>query len=599
MSTSNSLDFDGNGRELVEEAYRESREYQTSINDQCQRDYYAYRAFLDMTNRDNSIPQIKLPKLFSVIEHKTAQDIKALFGIQPYIPLEANRKELRHITDIQEELLSGYLDRANIYNEAILACKIKTMSGTAFMEFLPDRIMVPEVKMVQDRFGFKQVIERDVPRFRLKCRTFAPWEVFIDPFATNLETPGGCRYIVKMLLVSKRQIKIVQERGGYPDLDLDRLNNSKTTPSDQYKHFGIEILKGFGLNLPVGDDDIGVLMRYESPDRYIDLWNGTETLRDVPNPFIGQGRFKGHGRINLARWPHRQDAHTQNRIWSIGEIKPNEVLADMLDGLWSGIFQREQLVSEPIIFYHERDVKRNDIIWEMGNRIPVSSDSGRPITDSVYVNTGGELPKDRYNLIAMIEGKIDQGTAESLAPVAASSSQSKTAFEISKTSEVGDVVQEMLIRNGEQVFLKSVGELCLGHINQFGTIADYAEVVGDQKAIMLVTANPNAVPGGINYRFRGSDRVGSLLIKQRNLKELAPVLVSLFGAGQFELARLMLEAHEIPQEEIESIIAQNQQLFGIMLGQTGVAGGQPGGKYQENNEQQLASENARTTRGAV
>jgi len=594
------LDFDGKPLRLVETAYKQAKDYQYVIFDQCKRDYLLYRAYVDMTNRDNTLPNISLPKIFSIIETKAPQDVKSLLGMRPYIPYEAKRKEFQNVAEIQTELLDDYLEKAGFFIKAATMFKLKTLYGFAGMDFLPVYEPVSKASMIVNQFGMPEIARQEVYRLRLKIRVYAPWEVFVDPFATNMEERDGCRYMIKLCLTSKRAIKNAAGMGAYPNFDLGLLDSQEASKDmKDTDHFGYEILRDFGLDAPMGDDDMGILMRYESPDRYIDSWNGGITLRDLDNPF--DKKEGGHGRINFARITHIQDAHTQNQIWGIGEAKPNEIQAAMLDDLYNSWFRREAIAGEPLIFYRKSALSANDLVWTTGNRIAVNDDGQRPIGDSVQVHTGSEMPKDQYMMIDKIERNMDM-TARSFAVSRGEAEEgSTTATEIMQLRETGAASQELSIKIAEEMFLKSSAEICFGHINQFGTIDDYTEIVGPEKALFLLTANPMDIPGGCNIAFRGSNRVVNLLIKQRNLKELAPQLVQLFSAGQFNLAKSLMESHEIPKTEIEAIMQDGMMMMQMQMmqqqAQLEAKGTQPGGKYKENNPKQIAQKNAQDQRG--
>lgn len=592
MASSDRLDFDGDPLRLVEAAYKQAKDYQYVIFNQCKRDYLLYRAYVDMTNRDNTLPNIALPKVFSIVEMKAPEDVRALLGTRPYLPLEAKREEFQPIVEVQTELLDEYLNRGNFFVKASNMFKMKTLYGFAGMDFLPYYETFSQKVMVPNAYGIPDFVRQDIQRLRLKIRVWAPWEVFIDPYATNIEEPDGCRYIIKFMLTSKKAIIDAYNMGAYPNLDLDKLDKGGSDLKST-DHWGYDMLRGFGLEMPEGDDDMGVLMRYESADRYIDNWNGGVTLRDVPNPFSKQ--LGGHGRINFARITHIQDPHTQNQIWGIGEAKPNEIQAEMLNDLYNNWFRREQIAGEPIIFYRDQAVTADDLVWVSGNRVSVRGDDGRPIGDSIQVHTGSEMPKDQYMMIEKVERNMDL-TARSF-PVNRGEQQKgdPTATEIVNLRETGMASQENSIKLGEQIFLKSVAELCLGHIEQFGRFDDFVEVVGQERALTLYTANPADLPGGYNIDFKGSNRVVNQLIKQRNLKELAGPLVDLLSKGQFSLAKFMMEAHEFTKQEIEPIL--NEGMMMVQLQFMAAQNQMTQGKYKENNAKQISQDNARTQRG--
>ena len=595
------IDFDGDAMPLVLNAYRQAKDYQDKIHRQCKRDYLLYRAHVDMTNRDNSLPHIAIPKIYNIVETKAPRDVKALLGTRPYVPFESKRKEYSIVSDAQTELVDQYLEEGGFFLESVLLFKIKTLYGTAFIETMPDVHDVQRMFLLPNPVGGYKLQTFVQSRLRIKIKGYAPWDVLIDPYANNLESREGCRYVIKLDYVSKREIIRMAEQGVYPGLDIEKLSNGSIYNEFAANHFGRQILRDFGLGEPAADDDMGINVRFESPDRYIDFWNGMIPLRDQGNPFaVERG---GHGMINLSRIIHNQDPHTQNRIWGIGEAKPNEILQAMMSDYLSNIFRREQTTGEPVIFYRKDALSPDDIIMESGRRIEVDPDNDKPIGDNIHVHSGVPMPAEQFQLLNIVDSISDR-TSGIFAPNRGEPSPGDhTLGEIAITRETGDDRQELAIRVAEQVYLRSVGEKTAAHIAQFGEAPDFQEVIGPEKAALLLSANPKLVPGGYRIEFKGSNRISNILIKQRNLKELAPVLTQLFTTNQFQMAQLLLESHEIPAEDIKRIMSENMMNRQMMMQQAAMIeaeaarAGQPGGRYKENNQKQIAQDNGRTMRG--
>jgi hypothetical protein len=404
-------------------------------------------------------------------------------------------------------------------------------------------------------------------------------------------------------MVSAREIKrLAEEEGAYPDLDLDKLLWSGNNQAAE-KTKGITILREFGLNLPQGDDDMGLIIRYESPDRYIDTWNDVVTLRDIDNPHED-------GLINLACIKHCDDPHTQNRIWGIGEAKPNEVFQAMLSDYWNSIFRREAVAGEPVIFYRPSEgVDVEDWTMATGNRIPVSGDPSKPITSDFYIHGGVPMPAEAFRLIQMIERNMDLVSGSFAPDRAEPLPGSTTATESTILREAGSERPEASIRLAEQSFLRAIGERAASRIEQFADFDDIAEIIGPQRASLVFTANPAYIPGGYTITFKGSNRVSNFLIKQRNQKELMPILIQMFDGGQFAMANMLMQTHDFTAEEIQEITEENMQRMQMQQQQAMMAQqmdmammnrvttGKPGGRFKENNNLQIAQDNAQIMRG--
>lgn len=595
------LDFDGEPLKLVEDAWTFSQTQQSVRNNQYKSDHQLWNCYLDEVDRDPDRANIFIPKIYSIIETKVPREVKSLFGTRPYIPLEAKRKEYREASDIQTQILDEYLHKARFFPKNAFAVKLKNLYGTSFVETLPyyesvqQKIMVPEM-LYGIPIGM-QIQDTTVYRLRLKVTVFAPWEVYVDPYAVNLEESGGCRYVIKLQLCSKRDLMRLYEAGAYPGMDINALEEVENQDSaKKASHWGLGMLAALGLTSPQSDDDVGVLMRYESEERYIDVWNDMVVVRDIPNPFKydeNGKRNRGHGLINLTRFHHTLDPHTQNQFWGMGEAKPAEILQHMLNDTWNQTFDNHTMLNQMMIYYNKDKINPDSLVRTPGNRVGVKAADGEDIRKYILESPGQPLPRDHYVIPETIERMIDVTSGLHKPNYGEESPGSKTLGEIAILKEAGDVRTELSVELGEQTYMADLALKATHHIDQFATMDDVVEIVGEEKAARLMTLNPNDLPGGFNYAFKGSGRVTNMLIKQRNMKELTPFLMQIPNVLQGWWARKLLEVHElddleldegiIPDEmmmQLQAQAAQQDMQNQMMLSQ--VKGGQPGQSRQNN-----------------
>lgn len=552
-------DFDGEPLKLVQDSYELSRQHQDARNAQYDRDYKLYQSFIDMTGRDPDRANISIPKIHSIIETKTASEVRALLSAAPFIPLRARRDEFESAAKIQTDILDGYLTKANFYPKMVNGVRIKITYGTSFMEAVPYYDMVTQKQIVPDEIYGMQVGVRleefKVPRFRLKVKTWAPWEIYVDPYAIGLEEKGDCRFIIKMQLSSKKQIVELAKTGAYPELDIEKFEQETGDLSD---HKGLQILADIGLSQFNASGDQGVILRYESEDRYIDVWNGRFILRSIENPFK-------HGMINLSRFLHTQDAHTQNQFWGQGEAKSNEVLQSMLNDLYNMTINNHEMMNQGVIYYKKDSVSPDALVRTSGNRVAVNIENDRPIRDAIYESFGQSLPGDHYNLPSIIERMMDLNSSSFPPNRGEESGGRKTLGEAAMLKETGSIGGELSVKLGEQIFMSDFGSKCLSHIDQFAAHDDLVEEVGLERAAELATANPNDLPGGFNFEFKGSDRLANAMIKQRNLRELAPILLQIPNVLQGQLAKMILEAHDVSEREINELILPDEMMIQLQM----------------------------------
>jgi len=548
------LDFDGQSEKLVRDAVAHSDEQQSIRNEMFRKFWWMYLAYKDEAERDVDMPNIALPKLFSLIENKTPREAQALFGGQPFAPIKARRGVFQPVADIQVEVLDYLLGQAGLWEEGHLATKIKILHGTSFMNVLPYFDRVIEKKLIQSSNGGFEVGQEIVHRLRLRIETWAPWEVMVDPNAETLSQPDGCRYCIKIQLASKRVLKQRYEQGMYPGLDLDKLDNYSGGNSRwRGEHFGQEMLADLGLPVPSDDNDMGVLLRYESPDRYIDSWMGEVTLREMDNPY-------NHKKINLSRLPHTLSPHPNERFWGIGEAQPNEIQLAMLDDLYNLTFASHSMLNQPMVFFRKGRINARDIVFDLGRRVPVDSNSDRPIGDDFHVSSGNPLPRDHYMLTDQVERNVDLVAAEFDPSRGETSGGGTTATEVALTNDQGGKRQEGTIQVGENVFKNDFATKTLSIIDQFANFNDYAEIVGPERAVLIYTANPGDLPGGHNYEFKGSAQVNQLFMKGQALATLAPVLMGSEANRPGGIDRKLLELRQFTTDEINSMVLTEDEL---------------------------------------
>lgn len=582
------LDFDGSPRRLVEAAYNSAWDVQQAYHQQYLRDHNLYNAVIDLSERDSTLPQIHIPRIYQLVEDKAPEQVKALLGSRPYIPFEAVREEFREISEIQSEYVDDLLQRGNFWGECTNVIKWKTLYGTSFMEVIPEYATVTEKSVVFDSMGGWRIQKRPVQRLRFSLRAYAPWEVLADPFARNLETTEGCRYIVKLKLVSVREMKRMAEAGtGYTNFDFDQIGYQGSIDGDYPSNFGWQILQDYGLPTPSADSDIRVSVCYESPERYIEMLDGKVTARDGDNPYSKD--LDGHGEINLARMIHTTSAHPASQFWAHGEAKPNEVFEAMLSDQWVSIFRHLQFVSEPLVFYRNgsEGIDVDDLIWDTNNRIPVNTPRGRPIADDFYIHSGGELGRSEFDIVDRIERYMDV-TAQNQKPSRGEAvGGGITATEYNGARAAGNARQELTIKTAE-LFLDRLGKLCAGHATQFGEFVDFEEVVGTEKAQLLFTANPGDLPGGYNIRFQGSNSVMNKILRRQDMMTLTKPITELLAKGHVTMARRLMEEFDMPKHDIDSIIQESQtgQLQAMM---GAIGGGQiPNGGFPGKQQALIA-----------
>lgn len=561
-ATSNSKDGTKPVSDFVRNFFDHARQKQQFKNEEFQRMVRMYRAQMDMTGRDPNRANVFVPALYTRVETIVPDMVDALLGIRPYIPIMLSKNVNADVGDAMTDLLDGFLDKANFYWEAVKFNKYAVLLGTSFIEALPDfetkrvKRVVPQV--MTDQFGQQTVVGFSVVNemmrlLKFKIRSYAPWEIFQDPFAKTIDDARG---IIKYRgFMSKRQLKEMANRGAFPDFDIDKLD---TAPDGtQQDNWGEKIATELGVPMPTRDDDMGIWLSYESKDRYIDLWNGEHVLRDQSNPFSVEDG--GHGGINLTKIINTDDPNPNTQWYGIGEGKPIEQLGHMLNEQWNQTIDNHNMQNEGVLFYAEDAFDVDQLVMVGGNRIPVDIGPGQSIGDIFQERKTPGLPRDFYAIPAALEGMIDDTTGIPRIARGATEPGGQTAREALIKKGATDSRIKLKIKMFEQMGLGDFGLKMVHHIDQFATPDDVVESIGLERAALLPTLNPASMDGNFRFSFKGSDRMADAAIKRQDAKDIYQLMAGNMTVNQEWLASRTLKQFEVPESELKQALRSDEE----------------------------------------
>lgn len=585
------LDYDGPPRNLVQDAHSLASKAQEERNRRYKRDYNLFHSRVDMRYRNTDRANVSLPKIWNIVITKVALEMKAIFGKEPWVPVEAKLKGWRWLSALHTQLIQRILSDAGLKRKGMLAFFLKDLFGTAFMRAEPYIDTMKQPMLVTDTlYGMptgQRIVDTDVDIVRFHVEVLAPWEVNVHPDATNLEEKGGCGFVTMPKIISKRVL--FKEWGSnplYSGFDWDKLMTSKEQ-GEHRDHFGKQMLQDLGITTTTEDEDVGVLLTYESDERQIITFDGEHVLLDRPNPWR-------HGRINLSRMIHTPDANTQNQFWGVGEAKPNEILNAVLNDLFNMALDNHNFLNQGMV-YHDDTIASDLIVHTVGGRVPITREGDRPISDYVYESFGQNLPSDHYELQDRTERLMDLVSNVHRVQRAEPTMGDETATEVAILKESGDSTQEMYVSSIEDPFLRDFAGKMVWHIEQFCGATDYKHYLGEEGAMRMMQgnpmalnpANPNYIPGGFDFPFKGSDSVVNQFVRQQSMTALAPIALQIpnvlpgwFARKLFEsfpaLDGLDLDEGIIPDDAMQHI---QQVMLAQMGGQPGVDGpGSQGGQ---------------------
>lgn len=594
------IDYDGDAASLVTGCIDRVSGFQSQLVEAAERDYQNFHAFLDMTDRDPSRANVAIPKLFSIIMGKAPQLIKALVGQRPYIPFEARREEYKEAARLQSILMDEYLSRGGFKLEFSLTEIMAVLFGTCYLEPMPylhtqyQATLVPIEQM--GPYGVEQTgryVRQYEPTERLQFRftPYALWDVLHHENARTLREKGGCPWVIKMRLVSRRHLKKLAAEGAYGDgFDAEKLTWSRDDMAytDMEDHDGLNILKNMGYMAPAPDGDTALLFRYESEDRYIDMLGKDLVLRDRDNPFTE--KEGGHGLINLCKITHNINPHTQARWRGNGEAKVNEVLTSLLNENLSATIDSINMMNQGVVIYaRDRGVEPDDLVMAAGNKIGFTVNPGERINDMYNTTFGSPLPRDHHLLREQIEQYIDLGAQWYEVNRGEKVPGDPTLGEVGILKAAGDAPLEMSVSIVEEEFMADMGRKMLCHVEQFANDDDLIEILGEEDAAKLMYLNPQDLPGGYNFTFKGSDKVVNQYIKQKNLQLLDDRLNGSPWLNEREWLKQLLIAHGL-DDELEDVLYTEEEFMEMQqsIAQQEAAQMQVPGVNPAAEQQQLA-----------
>ena len=565
------IDFDAKkGIDLFRAMWDVTEDVQQVRDRQSERDYQLFHAFTDYNYKNPQRFNISIPKMYSIINTKMPTEIRAILGKFPYIPFESKREEFKDQAELSGDLFDFYLKEGGFELAYVTADIMKILYGYSYIELIPtlidisQKVAIPQfVDTIDGLVELPPKFKRQkIRRFRLNVNVLAPWEVRVDRSAVGLEREQDCRGIIKIRSTSKREIIRRAEAGEFGEkFDVDKLRSDKSDfgGMEADKNRGADILRSMGYPTPTPDGDMGILFEYESPERYIKVWNDFVELSDDSNPFDKE--LGGHGLINCSRLVHNVDPHTGASFYGNGEGKINEPLIHVLNDTVAMTFENNNMLNQGKTYYAEgRGLSPEQLVHAMGNKIPVRLEPNERIQDLILDDYGQPLSPDFYNLQALAEGWIDD-TANAHPP-----SRGKSAPGNQTLGEVGFLIEgdeapiELNVKMHEWITLPDIAVKGLAHIEQFTRTEDVIEVLGEEDASILLYKNPADLPGGYNYGFKASDKVVNQQIRQRNLVNLDTRIRGGESINEAELNTLLLEEHDLG-DAVEKIIKPPEEIL--------------------------------------
>lgn len=542
------------GLRVVRKAWERAEQVQSKRNDIYLRLEQRYKGF-NPNVTDPYRSNMVMPKLYTAIETIAPRISKAIFGKRPYIPIKSEKNP--DAAKAIELALDSYLYRGRFKIKGGQLIKMIALFGTGFLEPVPARMYVREKRMVPSPVYPWQPIEQEVqiPRFYLDIRQYAPWQVYVEPHMMSFDDPG---YAIITEIVAKSEIRRMIEAGRYPGVDPEKLSAEGETED---KKFSEKMFAALNIARPDEDMDYGVLMRYQSKERYITVWNGIMELEDGDNPYK-------HGQINLTRFTWNADPFLQNSFWGQPEGKVCEALLDKLDESRNQVADNNDIINQAVIGYRDQAVEPEHIVFVGGARIPIKGTFNGSIRDAIDVIETRGLPADAYQLPMIYDMEVDRAMGV-YAPNRGENTPDtdQTATEASLISSQGDLRNEFRAEMFENLGLAEFSDKCTSHIDQFTDFQDWFAEIGEM-ALLTQTMNPQMLPGGFSYQFRGSDEIINSYQVKADLRANMDVLSQNPAVWPDSLARIVADKGiGLDERETKDLVMSREEFMGMLAQQ--------------------------------
>ena len=303
------------------------------------------------------------------------------------------------------------------------------------------------------------------------------------------------------------------------------------------------------LTAPQSDSDIGFWLRWESKDRYIDIWDFKAVMRDLQ---LDKHPYK-HRRVNLSALINNYDPNPAMRFDGIGELKPVESAIAMHNMTLAQIINNHSMHNHKVMLYQKGKVSPDQLIMRAGGRIEVTGLlGGQRLEDAVHEIPIAPLSRDAYAVPQLLEGmiRVATGVFES---DEGQQGKTQTATGDAIRRQQSDSRKSMTIAMFEWE-LEDIAKICFSHMEQFMAQEDWASIIGVERAKQMRFKNPNLIPGGCRYHFTGADRASEQLVKRRELIDL----ISIVGP-KITLLQKLFDQYNWTQSEFEQLVQEIQQ----------------------------------------
>lgn len=460
---------------------------------------------------DTTIPggvNVKLNRLRPDIATIHSRHMKFLLGQTPYMPLEARRPEFAQLaqgveTVVNDLAIDGayYETRSTMFQMMLgLGHAYSEARWGAWVENINEREpVVDEVLGVIK--GYDRVLNPKVTE-GLHYIARGPWEVLPHPHGNTLfEKPS----IVVKELLHYSEIEKMLDMGTFrlPD-DVKSEELRKAPNFHGGEEWADQWRRDRGIMSDNAAEGIGVFCRYyanPTPDfpggRWIYAWNYQVPLlhdenmntnmrldqkpltayRDVTH--IGPDRFFGQG-----LWEQ-----TRDKIW-------------LIDDMRSFYFNELLLRLQGWLLYDPELVDRQNLDAQYGNRIPIKQ-AGR-MADAIHEVPRQPIEVDLLGAAGELDADLDNQLGTFYPQTGEPAPRKETFGTTQLIAQAGDTRMEAKTRLVELTSFQEEATYSAKLVSANITQTQLGEMLGEEKAEMMLSMDPASIPGGVRWKFQGS-----------------------------------------------------------------------------------------------
>lgn len=482
----------------------------------------------------------KLGQLFADLQTIVPRDAYQLVGASPFFPIQAVVKEWQWYADCLIDIADYFCNQGAFFAKFVEALFLCRGHGAAFIE--PRYRMWP--KRVSNRLGVQGLfgqhtgtqdeVEDDIDE-GIEFVVHPPWAVRCHRHGNSLlEKPA----VIIAEAVHVSEIERLIDQGVYKladDVGVEVLRNSM--PSNA---FDLGLHSDASSTGPQGSAGSGILLRYYSDDRWVHLYNDQYVLLDTDNQNVNMDkRVKPVAMLrNVMRLSH-------DRFWPMGEWEIIRELNYLGEQVLSLYYDQAVMNANQMLIYDSTEISPENLRAENMLRIPVKG-SGKPIDQIIQSVKLGQAPRELLELYSTTKDMHDQRVGLFNYQTGENPPRKETARASSLLSEAGNTRVGFGIMQIEQGGLREVAYLTYKQIAAYLRDGMRLKILGWDRAQRIASNDPDSIPGGFLFSFKGSDKITRQAQKRESLTEAYNMVrnqPTILNPWVFD--RLMLESIDV------------------------------------------------------